>query len=147
MRDPQLLAVQSDVQRLQDEDASFDDVKAAKNRVRNLHRVLAKRHLEQYQLDWVQKRRDWKVITRGKGRPDDLVKTDVSEIFATIMPEHGRLARTMISTTVVSHEERKQAVKDLYTLVSRDCTTLYQPGEEPLDGNCPVKSCSKPMKE
>jgi len=146
-QDPQLLVLQSDVKRLLDNSSSVKEVKAARTRVNTSYRKLAKARLGSYQLDWVQKRRDWKVITRGKERPDDLVKTDLSEIFAIVMPEHGRLAKTMISTVVVSDKDRMQAVKDLHTLVSRDCTTLYRPGEEPFEGNCPVKSCMKPMKE
>lgn len=61
------------------------------------------------------------------------------------MPERGRLARTMISDKVVSDEERRQAIEDLCSLVSQDCTTLYRPGEIPINGVCPVKGCGVEM--
>lgn len=46
------------------------------------------------------------------------------------MPERGRLTRTIISDQVVSEEERKQAIKDLCSLASQDCTILYRPEEK-----------------
>lgn len=80
-------------------------------------------------------------MTRGKERPDNDAKTDFLEILSLVMPELGHLARTMISDKVVSEEERRQAIKDLCSLVSQDCTTLYRPEEMSINGVCPVKGC------
>lgn len=145
-QDPRLLALKNQIAQLRGEKANHDDIRAAKAALRNLHRKISRKRLEQYQLDWVKRRRDWKVLTRGKERADDDVKRDLSEILAVIMPEYSRLVRTMISSAVVSHEERKQAVQDLCTLVARDCTTLYRPDEEPVNGMCPVNNCTQAMK-
>lgn len=62
--------------------------------------------------------RTGKSMTRGKERPDDDVKTDLLGIPSLVMPELGRLAWTMISDKVLSQEERRQAIKNLCSLVS-----------------------------
>ena len=80
-------------------------------------------------------------MTRGKERPDDDERTDLLEILSLVMPELGRLARTMISNEVVSEKERRQAIEDLCSLASQDCTVLYRPGEKPVNGVCPAKDC------
>lgn len=56
-----------------------------------------------------------------------------------IMPERGRLARTLTSDRVISIDERRQTVQDLFSLASQDCTIIYRLGEKPVDGICPVK--------
>ena len=85
------------------------------------------------------------MITRGKERPEDQSQTDLSDILARVMPERGRLAKTMISDQIVSEKERKDAIRDLCSLASLDCTTVYRPGEEPVQGMCPLESCSLAM--
>ena len=62
-----------------------------------------------------------------------------------IMPERGRLTEMMISDKVVSEPERKQAVIDLYSFITRDYTVLYRPDEEPIGGTCAVNDCRKKM--
>ena len=57
------------------------------------------------------------------------------------MPGRGRLTRTMILNKVVSDKERRQAVENLCSLVSQDCTILYRPGEKSINGVCLVKGC------
>ena len=61
------------------------------------------------------------------------------------MPERGRLTRMMVSDKVVSEEERRQAIEDLCSLASQDCTVLYRPGEKPIEGICPVEGCGVEM--
>lgn len=51
----------------------------------------------------------------------------------------------MISTEVISEKEQRQAIKDLCSLASQDCTVLYRPGEKPVNGVCPVKGCGAEM--
>lgn len=85
------------------------------------------------------------VHNTGNELPDDEEKTDLLEIPAQMMPERGRLARTMISDKVVSNEECRQATEDLSSLVSQDCTTLNRPGEKPIEGVGPVTGCGVEM--
>ena len=142
-RDQQIIDLENNATRLRNANASPCEISNAKKQVGYLYRKLAKKRLAQCQAEWVQNRRDWKVNTRGKDRPEDSERRDLSEILYVLMPELRRLASTMLSTVVVSHEERKQAVQDLCTLVSRDCRTLFRPGERPIDNLCPVKNCMK----
>ena len=144
-RDPQLLEFVDQVHRLQTENATTSQIKAARNKARAYRVSLTKKSLQKYKIEWVQKRRDWKVTTRGKERPDDDKNTELLEVLSQVMPERGRLTRTMISDKVVSDKERRQAVEDLCSLVSQDCTTLYRPGEKPINGVCPVQGCDVEM--
>jgi hypothetical protein len=51
----------------------------------------------------------------------------------------------MISDMVVSEPERKQAVRGLYLLITRDYIVLYRPDEKPISGTCSVNDCGKKM--
>lgn len=49
----------------------------------------------------------------------------------------------MSSNVPFSFDEKAIVVRDLYTLCLRDfCDVVYRPGEEPVEGRCPVTSCS-----
>ena len=61
------------------------------------------------------------------------------------MPEYGRLARVMMSESEVSTEPREQTMRDLCLLASRDYTVVYLPGEESVNGRCPVEGCALVM--
>ena len=129
----------SEVQRLKRRRSPASDVKAVESKARAYRARLIKRRLQQYKLEWIRERRDWKVKTRGKERPEDEKKTDLLNNLSRVILERGRLAKTMISDRVVSEEERKVAVEDLCSLASQDYTTLYRPGEKPVQGLCPVE--------
>lgn len=58
-------------------------------------------------MEWVWERRDWKIMTRGRERPEIDTRTDPLEILPIVMPERGRLAKTMILDYVVSNKERR----------------------------------------
>lgn len=66
-------------------------IKAAESKVRGYRASLTQKSLQQYKLEWVRQRRDWKVKTRGKERPLDNENTDLLEILSRVMPERGRL--------------------------------------------------------
>ena len=145
IRRPQLLRFESEVLRLKRERGPASEIKAAESKSRAYRARLSKKRLQQYKFEWVRERRDWKVKTRGKERPNDETKTDLLDILSRVMPERGRLATTMISDRVVSEEERKEAIEDLYSLASQDRITLYRPGEKPVKGLCPVGGCGQTM--
>ncbi|KAL6716976.1 hypothetical protein ACLMJK_004889 [Lecanora helva] len=145
-RNPELLDLEKRLKQLQDTNATAAEIKVAQRSVSRLYHQLSSQILVQCQQEWVQDRRDWKVQTRGKESPNDFEQKDLSEVLHKLMPEYGRLAKMMISPAVVSQEERKQAIRDLSVLVARDCETLYRPGEEPINGFCPVEDCQTDMK-
>ena len=144
-RDSQFLKLESEVQRLKKRRSLACDVRAAESKARTYKARLYKQNLQQHKLEWIRERRDWKVKTRGKESPNDEKRTDLLDILSRVMPERGRLAKTMISDRVVSEEERKEAIQDLCSLASQDCTVLYRPGEQPAQGLCPVKECGLSM--
>ncbi len=144
-RDSQLLEFESKVHRLKKGNGTASQIKAAESKVRGYRATLTKKSLQQYKLEWVRQRRDWKVTTRGKERPNDDEQTDLLGILSRLMPERGRLTQTMVSDKIVSEEERRQAIEDLCALASQDCTILYRPGEKPVEGVCPVEGCGVEM--
>ena len=141
-RDPQLLELESDVQWLKIQRNPTCDIKAAKSKARAYRANLTKKKPPQYKFERIRERRNWKVKTRGKESPDDEKRTDLLDILSRVMHERGRLARVMISDRVVSEEE---AIQDLCSLASRDCTVLYRPGKQPTQGLCPVEECGLSM--
>jgi hypothetical protein len=72
---PQLRELETEVQTLLHRDAAAS--KEASRRLRNYRRALKRSTLRQYQEAWVQERRDWKILTRGKEQPGDIYKSDV----------------------------------------------------------------------
>jgi len=140
-RDPQLVEFENRVHQLEDKNATCSKIKAARSKAQSYCDIITRKNLQQYQLEWVWRWRDWKVMTCRKEQPDNDVKTDLLEILSLVMPELGCLTRTMILDKVVSN----QVIEDLCSLVSHDCTTLYRPGEMPINGVCPVKGCGAEM--
>ena len=79
-------------------------------------------------------------------RPDDDdERTDIYDILFQVMPELGRLAGIMVSSKIALEEERKRAIEDLYSLVSKDCSVIYRPRENPIHGRYPAKDCDTEM--
>ena len=70
--------------------------------------------LQQYQTAWVQEQRDWKILTRGKLRPEHLDCTGCTRVLSQVMPELGRLEATMSANTPLQFDEKLAIIKDLY---------------------------------
>ncbi|KAL9125013.1 MAG: hypothetical protein Q9217_005728 [Psora testacea] len=137
-QDPHLMKLENEVYRLKPENASSKKVTAEKRSL-----CLSCSHVQEETdpLEWVQKQRDWKIATRGREQSDDDMKTDIREILTLVVPEHGRLPKTMISDEAISKAKRRQATEDLHFLITLDCTVLYRPGEKPVESFCPAKEC------
>lgn len=101
---------------------------------------LKRKALVSYREAWIRQRRDWKILTRGKISPE--VDSDGNHLNL-ILPERSRIEKKMRSTKPLDTDQMREAIQDVYTLISRDYTVFYRPGEEPLDGLCPV--CGKDM--
>ena len=132
------------VHQLRAQEAAPSDITAALKEADKLRRRLMKQCLKDYQFDWVEKQREWKILTRGRGIISD-GKTDLLDILSRIMPEHGRLRKTMTSNRAFSEEERRQNILDLCALASKNCTVLYRPGEDQITSICPAKGCNVHM--
>lgn len=101
--------------------------------------------LRQYQESWIQERRDWKVLTRGKEVAKDNSKTELVQSIYLLFPERGRLAKKMASACPLTSDEMWDALRDLYTLCLEDSNVLYLPGSRPMDDACPTKCCQRRM--
>ncbi|KAF7134197.1 hypothetical protein CNMCM5793_005925 [Aspergillus hiratsukae] len=139
--DPQLIAKATEIQNAE----SDEDAKRLKRDYSILKRKVYSSAFQRYQTEWVQNQRDWKVLTRGRERPDHAEQTAEKQAQCKLMPELGRLAAVMSSNESLSFDEKVVVVKDLYTQCLRDFDVVYCPGEEPVEGRCPVKSCGKSL--
>jgi hypothetical protein len=140
--DPDLLELERDVDTLVcEKGATAPAVKEARRCVNRLRSRLKKDALSQYQEEWVEERRDWKIQTRGAERPNDPCKTDLVESLCLLIPERGRLACAMTQDKPLSSDSLWRAMRDLQSLCTRDLTVLYLQGLEPRDGSCPVMCC------
>lgn len=137
--DPHLVAKATEIQ-----NAKYDeDTKRLKYEYNVLKRKIYAKALQRYQTEWVRSQRDWKILTRGRERPEHTQQTAEKQAQCNLMPELGRLAAVMSSKESLSFDEKVVVVKDLYTQCLRDFDVVYRPGEEPVEGRCPVKSCGK----
>ncbi|KAF6819896.1 hypothetical protein CPLU01_12908 [Colletotrichum plurivorum] len=102
--------------------------------LRNLRRKLKAKALESYRKQWVRKRRDWKILTRGKITHNPTGTK--GNRLVNFVPELERIEKLMLSMSPLSPEGMQQAVQDLYTLASKGFSILYYPGEEPIAGHC-----------
>jgi hypothetical protein len=134
-------ALKSEVQALVQEGGAGSELDEAKGRWNSYHKALYRKTLRRYQKQWVQDRRDWKIVTRGKEQPRGLCKTDLVQNLCLLIPERGRLALIMASDDPLSPAATWQAMQDLHSLCTRDLSVLYLPGLEPFEGACPVKCC------
>ena len=107
----------------------------ALNALRSLMTSVRRKALVSFRMSWIRQRRDWKVLTRGKASLE--VDTDGNPL-ALILPERKRIQEKMSSGSPLSKDEMREAIQDFYTLITRDYTVFYRPGEEPVGGSCPV---------
>lgn len=138
---PLIKSLQDNLLQLSTKSASKSEIQSARTRFYTVRSKLEKDALADYQLQWVQQRRDWKVMTRGKQRKDDDESKDLVNILRRLMPERDRLARLMTMDTIATEVERRQAVEDLYLMASQDCEVIYLPGDKPINGSCPLDGC------
>lgn len=113
---------------------SDNDTKRLKREYRIRKREIYSRMLQQFQSAWVQNQRDWKILTRGRERPDYAEQSAEKQALCKIMPELGRLAAIISSNEPLSFDEKVVVVNDLYTQCLHDFSVVYRPGEEPIEG-------------
>lgn len=117
----------------------------AKRKRASYLKTLKKTALRQYQDQWVQQRRDWKILTRGREQPNDPCKTDITRHMFLLMPERGRLAQKLTSETMLSPAQTRSAMRDMFSLCCRADPVVYLPGLEPVNDACPVQCCKLRM--
>jgi hypothetical protein len=137
---PEMVEIQN---RIENFESCNDEVSLRAEKLNLRESMVRKRRseLKQYQSQWVQWRRDHKILSRGKGKPVLLENDIFTRAQSLIMPEVGRIATAMALTTELSFEEKLLFVQDLQTQCSRDFDVVYLPNEEPIEGLCPSKHC------
>ena len=140
-RDPHLCKLKSQMRMHMGVDGSHSDFSAAKRQVTTYRRKLHREAIRVYQESWVQERRDWKVLTRGKEVAKDHSKTELAQSVYIFFPERGRVAGKMASPHPMTSDEMWDALRDLQSLCSQDSDVHYLPGTRPVNGACPVQNC------
>ncbi|KAB8242334.1 hypothetical protein BDV35DRAFT_396899 [Aspergillus flavus] len=138
---PDLVAKDREIEKAR----SADDIKKVRQDRSVIRRKLYSKALQNYHTLWVQERRDWKILTRGRERPNHVEQVAQKQALCKLMPELGRLAAIMSSNEPLSFHEKASVVRDLYTQCLREFSVVYRPGEEPVKGRCPVTSCNKDL--
>ena len=137
--DPRLQELESEVHNSADKDHS--SLNESKKRLASYVKTLKGNILRRHQETWIQQRRDWKIVTRGKEKAHDLDRTVLVQSLCLLFPERARLAQRLSSQELLTADARWLAMEDLYTLCTRDFSVLYLPGTQPMDGACPVQCC------
>ncbi|CAI7606767.1 unnamed protein product [Penicillium viridicatum] len=137
---PEMVEVQN---RIENFEICNDEVSRRTEKLNLRESMVRKRRseLKQYQSQWVQWRRDQKILSRGKDKPVLLENDIFTRAQSLIMPEVGRIATAVALTTELSFKEKLPFVQDLQTQCSRDFDVVYLPNEEPIEGLCPSKHC------
>ena len=71
----------------------------------------------------------------------DHVSTSRFAILRRFLPERNRLADSLFEPTKLRSIAGQQILCDLLSLCSKGKSTLFRPGEEPVDGKCPFNEC------
>ncbi|KAL4746587.1 hypothetical protein BDW72DRAFT_197529 [Aspergillus terricola var. indicus] len=122
-----------------DEDAEFA-IKLTKKQLQVLRDRLYNTELAKYRDEWIQNRVEMQVKSGGKAS-DVIVYNDITQCLFKAQPERQRIAELMPSDKSVSYQEMLSAVESLLIYCTKDYDVFYRPGEEPLDGSCPVCGC------
>ena len=145
-QDPHLRELEAELETLRGPEGDNQAFSTAQRRLTTYSRKLKQDTRRLYQETWVQERRDWKILTRGKEAAEDNSKTELAQSVYKLFPERGRLAEKMVATYPLATDEMWAALRDLHTLCLRDSDVLYLPGSRGVDDACPVRRCQRPMK-
>lgn len=143
--DPSFSQMESDLKGLIAENADKLLIQTTRSKCGTILRRLRLNALQQYQSEWVQKQRDWKILTRGKLSSDCIEQSTRFQTLCKAMPELGRLAAVMSGNEPLSFDQKIVVAKDLHTHIARNFDVFYRPGEEPCNGLCPVDGCGQVM--
>jgi hypothetical protein len=64
-----------------------------------------------------------------------------------MVPERDCLSRTLTLSALLRSEEGISALRDLITLRTNDSRVAYQEVLQPIEGRCPVPTCTQVIKE
>lgn len=144
-RDLQLNEMKGELEMLVKQKAGIDTLTKVKKRHAAHFKALKTKALRRYQDHWVKERRDWKILTRGKGKTPDHSKSDFVQSICQLIPERARVAQAMAAEDALDQDVMWLALQDLYALCVEDFTVLYLPECRPVDGACPSRCCQQQL--
>ncbi|RHZ51559.1 uncharacterized protein CDV56_105238 [Aspergillus thermomutatus] len=97
--------------------------------------------LAQYRKEWIESRVETQVKSGGKAT-EAIVYNDITRCLFKAQPERQHLAEMIPSDKLLSYQEMLSAVESLLSLCTKDYNVFYRPGQEPLNGRCPVGDCN-----
>lgn len=122
-----------------DDDASFA-IKLTTKQIQVLKTRLYQSELAKYREEWVQRRIEAQVKAGGKA-PETIIYNDVAHCLFKAQPDRRRIAEMMPLDDLLSYQDMLSVVESLLAYCSKDYDVFYRPGEEPVNGRCPVGNC------
>ncbi|GFG16438.1 hypothetical protein IFM61392_09507 [Aspergillus lentulus] len=122
-----------------DEDSGFA-IKLTRKQIQVLKTRLHNSELAKYREEWIQKRVETQVRAGGKA-PEAVVYNDVAHCLFKAQPDRQRVADMMPMDNHLSYQDMLSVVESLLAYCTKDYDVFYRPGEEPVDGRCPVSKC------
>ncbi|KAG7284893.1 hypothetical protein NEMBOFW57_009508 [Staphylotrichum longicolle] len=145
-KSPDFVSLEADVARINEkiQQTTSEEARAElKSERSSLYASLRK--LRRERLAGYQERQDPKYEPVGDHEQADWSQGHFDRIRHVLHPARRRLAQTLPLTALPRSEEWVSALKDLVELRNSDCSVAYQDSMRPVDGKCPVESCSLKM--
>ncbi|KAL4989600.1 hypothetical protein BDW68DRAFT_186264 [Aspergillus falconensis] len=74
----------------------------------------------------------------GGKTPETIVYNDVAHCLFKAQPDRQRIVKMMLMDDHLSYQDMLFVVESLLAYCSKDYDVFYRPGEEPVNGRCPV---------
>jgi hypothetical protein len=141
LNDPTATKLHRDLCQLRERGATEGAINEARRKFNIYLHELKTRALARWKEEWLEDRYEKIIQTRGRISHDRSSAIDRAQALFRVMPERARLADMMKSNEHRTRAQRLSAVQDLVSLCRRNFEVFYRPGEEPVDGACPVCQC------
>ncbi|EAW12596.1 uncharacterized protein ACLA_010220 [Aspergillus clavatus NRRL 1] len=123
-----------------DQDASFA-IKLTAKQIDVLKTRLHQSELAKYREEWVQRRVEAQVRAGGKAL-EMIIYNNIAHCLFKAQPDRQRIAKMMPMDDHISYQDMLSVVESLLAYCIKDYDVFYRPGEEPVDGRCPVGNCN-----
>jgi hypothetical protein len=147
LKDRTAIKLYQELWELREQGASSSVIEEAHRKFRTYQRWSVTQALARWKEKWLDDRYQQIICTRGRISNDRTSATYRTEALFRVMPERARLAQIMKSNEPRTREQRLKVVEDLTSLCQRNFEVLYRPGEEPVNGACPVCQYRLPDKK
>lgn len=144
LNDSMTIKLHQELCQLQECQVSSDTLNEAEQKYKTYHHWLKTWALARWKDEWLEDCYERIIQTYGRMSHDRSPATDRAQAVFRVMPECGHIADMIQSMKPHTQEQRLSAVQDLLSLCTRDFEVIYCPGEEAVDGACPVCQCKLP---